>query len=279
MLPRRLIDTLWLIIFWLAGLLLLLVLVSILSYLIYRGHAAINLEFLLASPKGLPLGAAGGILPAIKGTLCLVLLAVAVAVPPGLATAVYLAEYAQQNGLRQIINTTVQCMAGLPSIVTGLFCYSFFVVRLDFGISLLAGALALGMMVFPVIVITARDALLAVNNHYRMVGISLGVSRRYLLMRVLFPQAASGILGGMLLAMGYAAGATAPIMVTAAAIATPAVGHLFEPVMALPYHLYILFSQQVSLDKAYGTALVLVALLLTLNIIAMWLRHQKGRGG
>lgn len=275
---RRLVDTLWLTIFWLAGLVLLLALLSILSYLIYRGHSAINLEFLLASPKGLPLGAEGGILPAIKGTLCLVLLAVSVAALPGLATAVYLAEYAQQNGFRLIINTTVQCMAGLPSIVTGLFCYALFVVRMGFGISLIAGGLALSMMVFPVIVVTARDALLAVDNHYRMVGVSLGVSRRYLLVRVLLPQAAPGILGGMLLSMGYAAGATAPIMVTAAAIATPSAGDLFEPVMALPYHLYILFSQQVSLDKAYGTALVLVSLLLVLNVMAMWLRHRKGRG-
>lgn len=278
MLLRRMIDRLWQTIFWLSGLLLLLLLVSILSYLIYRGHAAISLEFLLSSPKGLPLGAEGGILPAIKGTLCLVVLAVAVATVPGLATAVYLVEYGEKNSLSQIINTTVQCMAGLPSIVTGLFCYALFVVRLGFGISLLAGGLALGMMVFPVIVVTARDALLAVNNHYRLVGIALGVSRQYLLVRVLLPQALPGILGGMLLAMGYAAGATAPIMVTAAAIATPTAGNLFEPVMALPYHLYILFSQQVSLDKAYGTALVLVSLLLVLNVIALWLRQRKGRG-
>ncbi len=277
MLLRRLLDTLWLIAFWSAGLLLLLVLVSILGYLAYRGHSVITLEFLLASPKGLPLGAEGGILPAIKGTLCLVLLAVATAILPALATAVYLAEYARHEGMRQVINTTVQCMAGLPSIVTGLFCYALFVVRLGFGISLLAGGVALGMMVFPVIVVTARDALLAVNNHYRMVGLSLGVSRWYLLIRILLPQAAAGILGGILLAMGYAAGATAPIMVTAAAIATPSAGNLWEPVMALPYHLYILFSQQVSLDKAYGTALVLVSLLLILNIIAMWLRHRNGR--
>lgn len=276
---RRLIDTFCLAIFWLAGLLLLIILLGILGYLIYRGHSAINLEFLLASPKGLPLGTEGGILPAIKGTVCLIMLAVSIAALPGLATAIYLAEYAHKNVISQIINTTVQCMAGLPSIVTGLFCYALFVVRMGFGISLLAGGLALGMMIFPVIVVTARDALLAVNKHYRIVGTSLGVSKSYLLVRILLPQAASGIIGGILLAMGYAAGATAPIMVTAAAIATPSTGDLFQPVMALPYHLYILFSQQVSLDKAYGTALVLVSLLLILNVIAMCLRHQKRREG
>lgn len=264
--------------FWAAGLILMVVLLGIIGYLLYRGHYSLTLEFLFSSPKGLPLGAEGGIFPAIKGTLYLIMLAVATAIIPGLLTAIYLSEYAETSWIGKIINITVQCMAGIPSIVTGLFCYALFVVRLGFGISLLGGGMALGIMIFPVIVVTARDALMAVNNNYRLVGISLGVSRSYLITRILLPQAAPAIFGGILLAMGYAAGATAPIMVTAAAIATPSAGSLFEPVMALPYHLYILFSQQVSLEKAYGTALVLILLLLLLNVFALWLRFSRKKG-
>lgn len=271
-------DFFWLAIFWAAGLLLLVVLFGILGYLFYQGHTSLTQDFFFSSPRGLPLGAEGGIFPAIQGTLFLVVIAVFTAVLPGLATAIYLAEYAGKSKVNTVINLTIQCMAGIPSIVTGLFGYALFVVKMGFGISLLAGGLSLAIMIFPVIVVTARDALQAVNRDYRWVGISLGVSRRYLLSRVILPQAAPSILGGLLLAMGYAAGATAPIMVTAAVIATPSAGNLFEPVMALPYHLYILFSQQISLEKAYGTALVLVLLLLTLNVIALWFKNLKSKG-
>ena len=133
----------------------------------------------------------------------------------------------------------------------------------------------MGIMIFPVIVLTARDALLAVNEQYRLAGAALGVSRWYMLHRVIIPQAAPAILSGILLAMGYAAGATAPIMVTAAVISAGMSGGLMEPVMALPYHLYILFSQHISMEKAYGTALLLVLLLLFLNITALLLRGGR----
>lgn len=275
---RRCIDLVWLVVFWAAGLLLLMVLFSILGYLLYKGHTSLSQDFFFSYPRGLPLGTEGGIYPAIQGTLALVSIAVAAATLPALATAIYLVEYAAGSRLKTIINLTVQCMAGVPSIVTGLFGYALFVVKLNFGISLLAGGLSLAIMIFPVITVTSRDALLAVNANYRRVGISLGVSRRYLLTRIILPQAAPGILGGILLAMGYAAGATAPIMVTAAIIATPSLCGFFEPVMALPYHLYILFSQQISLEKAYGTALVLVLLLLCLNVMALWVKNLKSKG-
>ncbi|MCL6559392.1 MAG: ABC transporter permease subunit, partial [Firmicutes bacterium] len=145
--------------------------------------------------------------------------------------------------------------------------------------SLLAGGLSLGIMIFPVVVLTAREALQAVDEQYRLVGISLGVSRRYMLARVIFPQAAPAILSGVLLAMGYAAGATAPIMVTAAVILAASNGALLEPVMALPYHLYILFSQHISVEKAYGTALLLVLMLLFINVTALCLQGYKRKGG
>jgi phosphate transport system permease protein len=265
--------------FWSAGLAILLVLTGIIGYLLLRGGSSLTVEFLTTAPRGLPLGTSGGVLPAIKGTLLLVLIAVLAAAVPGLITAIYLSEYGESSKFTPLVNITIQCMAGIPSIVTGLFGYAFFVVYLGFGFSLLAGGLSLGIMIFPVIVLTARDALLAVNEQYRLAGAALGVSRWYMLHRVIIPQAAPAILSGILLAMGYAAGATAPIMVTAAVISAGMSGGLMEPVMALPYHLYILFSQHISMEKAYGTALLLVLLLLFLNITALLLKGRQGKGG
>jgi phosphate transport system permease protein len=132
-------------------------------------------------------------------------------------------------------------------------------------------------MVFPVIVVSSRDALLAVDENYRLVANSLGVAQSYTLRRVILPRAAAGILAGILLALGYAAGATAPIMVTAAAIIADSSGALLEPVMALPYHLYILFNEHISINQAYATALVLVILLLLLNTLALWLHSLQER--
>lgn len=265
-------------VFWGAGLLILLLLAGIIGYLFYRGGGVLSWEFVTAQPQGFPVGTAGGIFPAIKGTVYLVLLATVFAAAPGIITAVYLAEYGGSGRLSSAFSLVVQCMAGIPSIVTGLFAYAVLVVWAGFGISLIAGCFALAIMVFPVIVITTRDALASVNPQYRLIGASMGVSRWYLLRRVILPQAAPAVFGGLLLAMGYAAGATAPIMVTAAVIAAPSSGNLLEPVMALPYHLYVLFSQRISVEMAYGTALLLVLMLLGLNAVAMWLRNLKRDG-
>ncbi len=278
MILRSWLDRLLLLLFWGSGLLILLILIGIIGYLICRGGSSLTLEFLTTTPKGLPLGTSGGVLPAVKGTCLLVLIAVAASAAPGVITAVYLSEYGRYAKLKVLVNMTIQCMAGIPSIVTGLFGYAIFVVYFGMGISLLAGGLSLGIMVFPVIVLTSRDALLAVNEQYRLAGAALGVSRWYMLIRVIIPQAAPAMLSGILLAMGYAAGATAPIMVTAAVISAGMSGGLMEPVMALPYHLYVLFSQHISMEKAYGTALLLVLLLLLLNITALWLKGRQRKG-
>lgn len=263
--------------FWLSGLFILLVLMAIILYLIWRGGPFINKEFILGSPSGLPLGSEGGIFPAIKGTVWLILLALILSIIPGLLTAIYLSEYGRSRHLAEMINLLIQSMAGVPSIVIGLFVYAFGVVTLGWGISLLAGGLALAIMVFPVIVVSSRDALLAVDDNYRLVANSLGVSKSYTLYRIILPRAAAGILAGVLLALGYAAGATAPIMVTAAAVIASSSGALLEPVMALPYHLYILFNEHISINQAYATALVLVILLLLINVLALWLHSLQER--
>ena len=263
--------------FWVSGLLILVILLAIITYLIWRGGPFINSEFILESPGGFPLGTEGGIFPAIKGTLWLIVLALVISIVPGLLTAMYLSEYGRSGRLAEIINLLVQSMAGVPSIIIGLFVYALGVVTLGWGISLLAGGLALAIMIFPVIVISSRDALLAVDKNYRLVANSLGVSKSYTLYRVILPRAAAGITAGVLLSLGYAAGATAPIMVTAAAFVASSSGALLEPVMALPYHLYILFNEHISLNHAYATALVLVTLVLFLNILALSLSSWQER--
>lgn len=274
---RKLLDSLVMLSCWISGLFILLLLLAIIAYLITRGGPFISLEFITASPQGFPLGSKGGILPAIRGTLWLVLLALIFSILPGLATAVYLSEYGQKQRIAELINLLVQSLAGVPSIITGLFVYALGVVRMGWGISLLAGGMALAIMIFPVIVVSSRDALLAVDNRYRLAAGTLGVSPSYTLRRIILPQAAPGILAGILLALGYAAGATAPIMVTAAAIMASSSGALLEPVMALPYHLYILFNEHISMNQAYATALVLVIILLIVNVLALWLHRLQER--
>ncbi len=266
---NKLIDAFFFILFWGSGLILLAGLIAILTYLFMQGGSALSLDFLRLSPAGSPLGTEGGVLPAIKGTLYLIAITLIAATIPALFTAIYLSEYAQPSPLLNFMEVLIQSMAGVPSIITGLFVYALCVVQLGWGISLLAGGVALSIMVFPVLVVSTRDSLRAVDSNYRLTGAALGVSPAYLLRRIILPQSWRAIVGSILLAMGYAAGATAPIMVTAAAISAPASGNLFDPVMALPYHLYLLFNEHISLDNAYATALLLVIMLLILNSVAL----------
>ena len=270
-------ECIWRSCFWGAGLCILMVLLAIIGVLAFRGGSVLSWEFLTTIPQGLFLGMAGGIFPAILGTLSLVAIATLVAAIPALLTAIYLVEYSQQSTFSYSINLGIQAMIGIPSILIGLFGYSFFVVYLNFGASLLAGALTLGVMILPTLVVLMRDALAMVDEDYRLLGESLGVSRYYLLQRVILPVASPHLLSALLLAMGYAGGATAPIMVTAVTIMSRGNVNLHSPVMALPYHLYMLFSQHISVERAYATALVLVIMLLVLNLISFYLRSRYGK--
>ncbi len=262
---------------WSSGLLVIAILAAIMGLLIWRGGAVLSWDFLTTNPKGLFLGTEGGILPAITGTASLVAIATLTAALPALLTAIYLVEYGENSAFAHAVTFIIQAMIGIPSILTGLFGYSLFVVTLGFGMSLLAGGLTLALMILPTLVVLMRDALRAVNDDYRLIGESLGVSRQYQLRRVILPLASPHLVSAVLLGMGYAAGATAPIMVTAAVVMSRGSVSLFNPVMALPFHLYILFSQHISLGRAYGTALVLVILLLTLNGISLYLRSRYGK--
>lgn len=243
--------------------------------IISKGWSALSLEFLFTMPRnGMR---AGGIFPAIVGTFYLVITSIAFSLPIGVAAAIYLSEYAKDNLLTRIINLAIINLAGVSSVVFGLFGLSLFVVFLKFGVSIISGALTLGIMALPVIITTAREALRAVPKSYREVSFSLGASRWQTIRHSVLPHALPGILTGAILSIGRVAGETAPILFTVAAFYLPQLPHsLRDQVMALPYHLYIMTTQIPGIPEnyRYGTALVLVGLVLIMNIAAVVVRSK-----
>jgi phosphate transport system permease protein len=243
--------------------------------IISKGWSALSLEFLFTMPRnGMR---AGGIFPAIVGTFYLVITSIAFSLPIGVAAAIYLSEYAKDNLLTRIINLAIINLAGVSSVVFGLFGLSLFVVFLKFGVSIISGALTLGIMALPVIITTAREALRAVPKSYREVSFSLGASRWQTIRHSVLPHALPGILTGAILSIGRVAGETAPILFTVAAFYLPQLPHsLRDQVMALPYHLYIMTTQIPGIPEnyRYGTALVLVGLVLIMNVTAVVIRSK-----
>ncbi|MGD0726216.1 MAG: phosphate ABC transporter permease PstA [Spirochaetia bacterium] len=262
--------------FALLGLVSLLVVVPILvviGVIVARGIVAINWQFLTTMPHG---GMKeGGILPAIVGTLLLTLGTALVAVPIGIGGAVYLSEYARDTRLTRAIRLAIVNLAGIPSIVYGLFGLGMFVLFFRFGTSILAGSLTLAIMTLPVIISTAEEALRAVPQEFRTVSSSLGGTRWQGIRNIVLPQALPGIITGVILGLLRAAGETAPILFTVAAFYLPRLpSSPLDQTMALPYHLYVISTQVpgMPLSVQYGTALVLLGLVLSLNIVATLIR-------
>jgi phosphate transport system permease protein len=249
--------------------------VLVVAYIAWLGLPAISLEFLTALPReGMR---AGGIGPAIVGTLYLTLGTGLIAVPLGVAAAVYLAEYAKDNRLTRLIRLAIINLAGIPSVVYGLFGLGLFVLFLRFGTSIVAGCLTLSIMTLPVIISTAEEALRSVPQSFRLVSISLGGSKWQTIQRVVLPQALPGILTGVILGLERAAGETAPILFTVAAFFLPRLPKsVFDATMALPYHLFVISTQVpgMPIKIQYGTALVLITFVLSMNIIATVIRSR-----
>jgi phosphate transport system permease protein len=267
--------------FGLLGLITLLVVVPILmviALILARGLVAINWAFLTTMPYG---GMKeGGILPAIVGTLLLTLGTALVAVPIGVGGAVYLSEYARDTRLTRAIRLAIVNLAGIPSIVYGLFGLGMFVLFLRFGTSILAGSLTLAIMTLPVIISTAEEALRAVPQEFRTVSASLGGTRWQGIRNIVVPQALPGIITGIILGLLRAAGETAPILFTVAAFYLPRLpSSPLDQTMALPYHLYVISTQVpgMPLSVQYGTALVLLGLVLSLNVVASFIRSYFRR--
>ncbi len=255
-------------------------LLIIIYFLVVRGWRAINWTFLTQPPMDSM--TKGGIFPCIVGTLCLSLGAILVALPIGVASAIYLNEYAKPGRILRIIRLGINNLAGVPSIVFGLFGLAFFVVWLQFGVSILSGALTLGAMTLPVIIGASEEALRGVPDTYREASLGLGATRWQTIYKVVLPTALPGILTGAILGISRAAGETAPIMFTAAVFFTPALpSSIFDEIMALPYHIYVLATAGTEIEATrhlqYGTALVLIVLVLGLNLIAIIYRAHLRR--
>ena len=252
----------------------LAVLAVILGNIFINGIPAVTFEFLTESPKDL--GRSGGIFPAIIGTLELVFGAILIALPIGIGAAVYLNEYAGSSRITSLLRTGIDLLSGTPSIVFGVFGFAFLVLFLGWGISLLAGIICLALMILPTIIKTTEEALKAVPASLREASFGLGATRSQTILRVVLPAAASGIITGAVLSLGRAAGETAPIMFTAVVFSkrfiTP---DLFEPVMALPFHLYVLTTSVPNTEpQQYATAVVLICLVAVFYIAAAVLRRK-----
>jgi len=252
-------------------------LLIIIYFLVAKGWRAITWTFLTQPP--MESMTKGGILPCIIGTICLSLGAIIVAFPIGVASAIYLHEYARPGRIMRIIRLGINNLAGVPSIVFGLFGLAFFVVWLKLGVSILAGALTLGAMTLPVIIGASEEALRAVPDTFREASLGLGATKWQTIYRVVLPSALPGILTGAILGISRAAGETAPIMFTGAVFYTPSLPtSIFDEIMALPYHVYVLATAGTEIEATrhlqYGTALVLIVLVLGLNLIAIIYRSR-----
>lgn len=260
--------------------LLILPVMIILGMLIYKGGSVLSVDFLFSYPTdGMT---AGGIFPAIFGTIWIVTVALVVSVPIGVAAAIYLSEYAPENWLTRIINLAIINLAGVPSIVHALFGVGAFVIFFGFGTSILAASLTLAIMTMPVVIVASRESLQAVPQAFRMACWNMGATRWQTIRRVVLPNAVSGILTGVILEVSRTTGETAPIMFTGAAFFLPFLPQgVFDQTMALSLHLFVVSTQVPNVPEAlpYGVALVLIGMVLIMNSISiafrMYLRGKK----
>lgn len=249
--------------------------IAIIAYIVYKGAPALSWEFITGFPSdGMR---SGGIWPAIVGTFFLTMLCALIVAPFGIGAAVYLSEYAPDSRWTQSIRIAIINLAGIPSVVYGLFGLGLFVIFLNLGISILAGSLTLAIMTLPVIITTTEEALRAVPQSFRVVSRSVGATQWQTVQRIVLPQALPGIMTGVILGLERAAGETAPILFTAAVFFLPGLpSSVLDPTMALPYHLYVISTQVpgMSSEIQYGTALVLLIFVLGMNLVATILRSR-----
>ena len=263
---------------FMATLIIVVPALAVIGTIAVRGMGAVSWDFLTTMPaQGMR---SGGIFPAIIGTLELVGLTIVFALPMGIATAIYLTEYAADNWLTRIIRLAIVNLSGVPSVVYGLFGLGLFVIFFRFGTSLLAGALTLAIMILPVIITASEEAIRSVPKSFREISLSLGASRWQTIRHAVLPFAIPGIMTGTILGISRAAGETAPILFTVAAFYLPKLPHsVFDQAMALPYHLYVISTQipHIPATQRYGTAFVLLVMVLSLNLAAVILRARFRR--
>ena len=265
--------------FRILGLLVVCILFWILGFIVYNGIGVISWEFLSTAPtEGMT---AGGIFPAIVGTLCLITGSIVFAFPFGVMSAIYMNEYAGNGRIVRFIRVMTNNLSSIPSIVFGLFGMALFVNTLGFGDSIIAGSLTLGLLVLPLIIRTTEEALKAIPDSFRTGSLALGASKLQTIHRVVLPMAFPNIITGLILSIGRVSGETAPILFTVAAYFLPKLpSSIFDQAMVLPYHLYVIATSGVDIEAsrpiAYGTALVLIAIVFFMNLLATILRRYFG---
>ena len=249
----------------------------ILAYILLNGYGAISIEFLTQMPNRMM--TAGGIFPAIVGTIALIIGSMLVALPLGVMAAIYLNEYAGESRTTWLIEMAINNLAGTPSVVFGLFGLALFVKYFDFGPSILSASLTLALLILPIIIRASEEALLTVPNEYRESSLALGVSKWQTIRYVVLPAAIPGIVTGSVLSIGRVAGETAPILFTGAAYFLPRMpDSIYSQFMALPYHLFVLATAGTNISETrsiqYGTALVLLIIVLGINLVAVVIRRH-----
>ncbi|HCI58521.1 MAG: phosphate ABC transporter permease PstA [Bacteroidetes bacterium] len=264
-------------IFRILGIITLGVLIWILGFICFNGISVMSWDFIFSYPEeGMT---SGGIFPAIVGTLYLVLGSIIIAFPLGVMSAIYTVEYAKNNWVTKLIRIMTNNLASIPSIVFGLFGMTLFVNTLAFGDSIIAGSLTLSLLILPVVIRTTEEALKAVPNTYRTGSMALGANKIQTIKRIILPTAFPNIITGLVLSIGRVSGETAPILFTVVAYFLPKLpSSIFDQVMALPYHLYVLATSGTDIEKsrpvAYGTALVLIIIVLLMNTVAGVIKNQ-----
>lgn len=252
--------------FWLSALIIMAILVGIIGYIVVRGFPAISWEFITQPPSRA--GKEGGISTTIVGTVYLTLVALLISVPLGVGAALYLEEYGRKNTkFGFVLKLTAETLAGIPSIVYGLFGFVFFVIYLDLGWSIISGGLTLAIMTLPTITRTAQEAIIAVPEEYRFNSFALGAAKWHTIKRLILPSAAPGIITGIILSAGRAIGESAAVILTAgSSLGMPL--NITDPARTMSVHLYMLAMEGISVERAFGTALLLVVLILIINYLA-----------
>ena len=245
------------------------------AYIFAKGAGVITWEFLTESPKGMIIGTEGGILPAIVGSAYYTGIACLFATVLGIAAAIFQVYYCKNARISGAIALVMQCMAGVPSIVMGLFGYSFLVRTLGWGKCILAGGITQGIMILPFIQVRAEKALREVDPALVKASYGLGMSRAYTIRRIVIPQCLPQLVSGVILGACYAMGAAAPLIFTGAVIISKVPEDIMKPAMALPYHLYMLLTQGTSSENAYGTACVMMLVVLITNSLATWFAWRR----
>ncbi len=267
-------------IFRISSYIVIAILILIMGFIIVKGIGTISVNFIFDYPKdGMT---SGGIFPAIIGTLCLIAGSALISFPVGIMAGIYMNEYADNGKLVRFIRLMTNNLSGIPSVVFGLFGMALFVNQLGFGDSILAGSLTLSLLVLPIIIRTTEEALKSVDNLYREASYALGASKIYTVGKVILPIAMPSITTGMILSIGRISGETAPILFTVAAYFLPHLPtSIFDQVMALPYHLYVISTSGTNIEKslpiAYGTALILVFIVFCCNFLANLIRNKYNK--